>query len=140
MVLTQPIFPTPLDAPLLFVLVALGVDVVPSVVALTTSHQQRVLAINLLLGRTAVGWAVSLAVALDRTRLAGKPPELRAWQLLRRGRPAVRVHGHRDRRDSAADLPRAHRPAAPCIGQAPGPSAELPRDPSECGAHHRRSA
>jgi hypothetical protein len=126
MVLTQPIFPPPPDAPLLFVLVALGVYVVPSVVGLITSHQKirPVLAINLLLGWTVVGWAVSLAMALDRTKLGEKPPELERWQLHRRGRPAATVH---------------ESPARPCIGQAPKPSAELPRDLSDCADLHGRS-
>jgi hypothetical protein len=141
MVLTQPIFPPPPDAPLLFVLVALGVYVVPSVVGLITSHQKirPVLVINLLLGWTAVGWAVSLAMALDRTKLGEKPPELERWQLHRRGRPAATVHEHSDLRDSAADVARAHGPARPCIGQAPKPSAELPRDLSDCADLHGRS-
>lgn len=75
MILTQPIVPTVRDASLPVLLVALVVYLTPSVVAFTISrkHSLPVLAINLFLGWSLVGWAVSLAMALERLRSAGVP-------------------------------------------------------------------
>ena len=75
MILTQPIVPTVRDASLPVLLVALVVYLTPSVVAFTISRKRSraVLAINLFLGWSLVGWAVSLAMALERLRSAGVP-------------------------------------------------------------------
>jgi hypothetical protein len=77
MILTQPLVPTVRDASLPVLLVALlVVYLTPSVVAFTISRERSraVLAINLFLGWSLVGWAVSLAMALERLRSAGVPP------------------------------------------------------------------
>jgi hypothetical protein len=143
MVLTHPILPTLHDAPLPVLLVLFVVYLAPSVVALTTSRQQfhPVLAINLLLGWTVVGWAISLAVALGRTRLGGrKTADLEMSQLFGRGWPAATVRAHSDLPDAAADPSRTRSSARPCAGQAPKPPPELPRDLSDSGDHHGRSA
>ena len=65
MILTQPIVPTVRDASLPAFLVALAVYLTPSVVAFTINrkHSRAVLTINLFLGWSLVGWAVSLAMA-----------------------------------------------------------------------------
>ena len=74
MVLTHPIIPTPLGAPLPVLLIASLAYLAPSVAAIIASRQRSgaVLAINLLMGWTLIGWAVSLAMALD-----GIPPTTR---------------------------------------------------------------
>jgi hypothetical protein len=77
MILTQPIVPTVRDASLPVLLVALVVYLTPSVVAFTISrkHSLPVLAINLFLGWSLVGWAVSLAMALDLLGWMTLPPK-----------------------------------------------------------------
>jgi Superinfection immunity protein len=76
MVLTHPTLPTQSDLPGLLILIAL-VYLAPSVVAVTVNRQRSraVLAVNLLVGWTLVGWAVSLAMALDRARSTRYRPD-----------------------------------------------------------------
>ena len=77
MVLPQPIIPTVRDASLPVFLVALVVYLAPSVVAFTINRRQSraVLAINLFLGWSLVGWAVSIAMALDLLGWTTLPPK-----------------------------------------------------------------
>jgi hypothetical protein len=77
MILTQPFVPTVRDASLPVLLVALVVYLTPSVVAFTISrkHSLPVLAFNLFLGWSLVGWAVSLAMALDLLGWMTLPPK-----------------------------------------------------------------
>ena len=73
MVLTDPIVPMPRGTPLSVCLVALLVWLALSVVALIVSRKRSgpVLAINLLLGWTLIGWALRRAIALNRRRSTG---------------------------------------------------------------------
>jgi hypothetical protein len=77
MFLTQPFVPTVRDASLPVLLVALVVYLTLSVVAFTISRERSraVLAINLFLGWSLVGWAVSLAMALDLVGWITLPPK-----------------------------------------------------------------
>jgi Superinfection immunity protein len=90
MVLTQPTLPTHSELPGLLVLIAL-VYLAPSIVAVAVSRQRSraVLAVNLLVGWTLVGWAVSLAMALDRARSTTDRLDPRAREPHRRQPTAV---------------------------------------------------
>jgi hypothetical protein len=77
MILTQPIVPTVRDASLPVLLVALVVYLTLSVVAFAISRERSraVVAINLFLGWSLVGWAVSLAMTLDLLGWITLPPK-----------------------------------------------------------------
>jgi Superinfection immunity protein len=79
-VLTHPIFPTLSDAPPAAPVVALVVYLAPSVVALIVNRERSrpVVAINLLLGWTLIGWALGLWMALERYRSSQLPRQARA--------------------------------------------------------------
>jgi hypothetical protein len=124
-VLTHPIFPTLSDAPPALPVVALVVYLAPSVVALTVSRERSrpVLVINLLLGWTLIGWALSLWMALERYRASQLPRDARATAAFDGARGRVRPPFEANQRSEMAmtlgssALRGCDRPATPPTSQ-----------------------